>query len=321
VPCIGDRVLQRSVADVLAAIYEQDFLPCSFGGRPGVGAHHALATVHEVIAGKPVSWSYAADLRNFFGSLDHEWLLRFVQHRLGDPRLVCLIRRWLKAGVLEDGSIEPSEEGVPQGGSISVVLSNLYLHYVLDLWFERVVRPRLQGEAYLMRYIDDFVVCFQYRADAQRFEQALVKRLAKFALALEPTKTRLVAFGRFAERDAKRDGKRRETFTFLGFTLYCTRNRQGNFKVGWRTDKSRLRRSLAKCHQLLQIIRHEPLKEQAEQINQGLRGHYAYYGVAGNVGSLLGVYRHVERYWRTMLSSRSQKGYVRWKAFVAIKRR
>jgi RNA-directed DNA polymerase len=321
VPCIGDRVLQRSVADVLTAIYEQDFLPCSFGGRPGVGAHHALATLHEVIAGKPVSWIYEADLRNFFGSLDHEWLLHFVQHRLGDPRLVCLIRRWLKAGVLEDGSIEPSEEGVPQGGSISVVLSNLYLHYVLDLWFERVVRPRLQGEAYLIRYIDDFVVCFQSRADAQRFEQALVKRLAKFALALEPTKTRLVAFGRFAERDAKRNGKRRETFTFLGFTLYCTRNRQGNFKVGWRTDKSRLRRSLAKFHQLLQIIRHEPLKEQAEQINQGLRGHYASSGVAGTVGRLLGVYRHVERSWRTMLRSRSQKGSVRWEACGAIKRR
>ena len=135
VPCIGDRVLQRSVADVLTAIYEQDFLPCSFGGRPGLGAHHALATLHEVIAGKPISWIYEADLRNFFGSLDHEWLLRFVQHRLGDPRIVRLIRRWLKAGVLEDGVVEPSDEGVPQGGSISVVLSNLYLHYVLDLWF------------------------------------------------------------------------------------------------------------------------------------------------------------------------------------------
>jgi hypothetical protein len=223
--------------------------------------------------------------------------------------------------VLEDGSIEPSEEGVPQGGSISVVLSNLYLHYVLDLWFERVVKPRLQGEAYLIRYIDDFVVCFQYQTDAQRFEQALIKRLAKFVLVLEPTKTRLVACGRFAERDAKRQGKRLETLTFLGLTLYCTRNRRGNFKVGWRTDKTRLRRSLAKFHQLLQIIRHEPLKEQAEQINQGLRGHYAYYGIAGNVGSLLGVYRHVERYWREMLSSRSQKGKIRWEVFLAIKRK
>jgi RNA-directed DNA polymerase len=152
------------------------------------------------------------------------------------------------------------------------------------------------------------VVCFQHQADAHRFQQVLVKRLAKFALALEPSKTRLVAFGRFVERQATRQGTRRETFTFLGFTLYCTRNRRGNFKVGWRTDKARLRRSLAKLHQVLQMIRHEPLNEQATQINQILRGHYAYYGIAGNLGSLLRVYRSVERYWRKMLSSRSQKG-------------
>jgi group II intron reverse transcriptase/maturase len=321
VPCIGDRVLQRSVADVLTAIYEQDFLPCSFGGRPGLGAHHALATLHEVIAGKPVSWVYEADLRSFFGSLDHGGLLRFVQHRVGDPRILRVIQRWLKAGVLEDGVIEPSDAGVPQGGSLSVVLSHLSLHYGLDLGCERVVKPRLQGEAYLMRYIDDFVVCCQYQADAQRFEQALVKRLTQFALALEPTQTRLVAFGRFAARDAKRPRRRRETFAFLGFTLYCTRNHRGNCKVGWRTAKSRLRRSLAKCHQLLQIMRHEPLKDQAEQIHQVLRGHYAYDGRAGNVGSLLGVYRHVERYWREMLSSRRQQGKGRWAVFFAIKRK
>lgn len=313
-------MLQRSVADVLSAIYEQDFLPCSFGGRPGVGAHHALATLHEVIAGKPVSWIYEADLRNFFGSLDHGWLLRFVQHRVGDPRIVSLIQRWLKAGVLEDGIIEPSEEGVPQGGSVSVVLSNLYLHYVLDLWFGRVVKPRLQGKAYLIRYIDDFVVCFQHRSDALRFEQVLAKRLAKFTLAIEPSKTRLVSFGRFAERNAKRQGKRPEAFTFLGFTHYCTRNHRGNFKVGWKTDKARLRRSLEKCHQQLRMIRHEPLNEQARQINQLLRGHYAYYGVAGNVRSLQRVYRSVERYWRTMLSSRSRKGRMQWEVFLEIKR-
>jgi RNA-directed DNA polymerase len=243
-----------------------------------------------------------------------------VEHRVGDPRILCLIRRWLKAGVLEDGTITPSEEGVPQGGSVSVVLSNLYLHDVLDLWFERVVKPRLPGEAYLIRYIDDFVVCFQHQADAQRFAQALEQRLAKFALALEPTKTRLVAFGRFAERDAKRHRRRPETLTFLGFTLYCTRNRRGNFKVGWKTAKTRLQRSLEKFQQLLQIVRHEPLKDQVVQINQVLRGHYAYYGIAGNLGSLLRVYRYVEGYWRRMLSSRSRKGYVRWEVFLAIKR-
>src|SRR6202045_4824683 len=161
VPTVADRALQRTTAEVLSAIYEQDFLPCSFGGRPKLSAHHALATLNEVIAGAMISWVLEADLKNFFGSLSHDWVLRFVEHRVGDPRLISLIRRWLKAGVLEDGAVHPSEQGTPQGGSISVLLSNLYLHYVLDLWFERVVKGRLRGEARLVRYIDDFVICFQ----------------------------------------------------------------------------------------------------------------------------------------------------------------
>jgi hypothetical protein len=221
--------------------------------------------------------------------------------------------------VLEDGGSEASEEGVPQGGSISVVLSNLYLHYVLDLGVERVVKPRLQGQAYLIRYTDDCVGCFQHQADARRCQQGLSKRQAQFALALAPSKTRWVAFGRFAERQAKAQGKHPATCTLLGFTQYCTRNHRGNFKVGGKTEKSRLRRSLAKFHQLLQIIRHEPLSEPAKQLNQALRGHYAYYGVAGNLGSLQRLYDNVERYWRKMCSSRSQKGSVRWDVFQRIK--
>ena len=160
VPTIADRALQRSASQVLSAIYEQDFLPCSFGGRPGRGAHQALATLHEKIAGGKIEWVLEADLKNFFGSLSHEWMLRFVEHRVGDQRLISLIRRWLKAGVLENGEVHPSEEGTPQGGSVSVLLSNIYLHYALDLWFERVVKPRLRGEACMVRYIDDFVLCF-----------------------------------------------------------------------------------------------------------------------------------------------------------------
>src|SRR6202030_2673177 len=158
VPTVSDRALQRSTSQVLSAVYEQDFLPCSFGGRPGLGAHHALATLTEVIAGSKVGWVLEADLKNILGSLDHDWLLQFVQHRIGDLRLISLIRRWLKAGVLEDGVVTPGETGTPQGGSVSVLLSNVYLHYVLDLWFERVVKSRLRGEAYLVRYIDDFVL-------------------------------------------------------------------------------------------------------------------------------------------------------------------
>ncbi len=276
VPCVKDRALQRSVAEVLSAIYEQDFLSCSFGGRPGLSAHHALATLNEVIAGGKVGWVLEADLKNFFGSLDHGSLLRFVEHRVGDPRLISLIRRWLKAGILEDGELHANEQGTPQGGSISVLLSNVYLHYVLDLWFERVVKPRLTGEAYLVRYIDDFVLCFQYRADALRVQNALRKRLGKFGLELEPTKTKLVEFGRFAQRHARKRGRKRpETIYFLGFTLYCTHNRKGNFKVGLRTEKSRLRRSLSSLRELMRRMRHLPVREQAINLNRVLRGHYA----------------------------------------------
>jgi group II intron reverse transcriptase/maturase len=323
VPTVTDRALQRSTAEVLSAIYEQDFLPCSFGGRPRLSAHHALATLNEVIAGGMISWVLEADLKNFFGSLDHDWVLRFVEYRVGDPRLINLIRRWLKAGVLEDGAVHPSDEGTPQGGSISVLLSNLYLHYVLDLWFERVVKCRLRGEALLVRYIDDFVICFQYRSDALRVQDALRLRLGKFGLTLEPTKTKLVEFGRFAQRHAGKHGRKRpETIYFLGLTLYCTCNRKGNFKVGMRTEKSRLRRSLMSLQELMRRIRHYRIRDQVSEINAVLRGHYAYYGVAGNIRSLLKVYRVVERYWHRMLRSRSwAAGGLTWDTFNQIKQR
>jgi group II intron reverse transcriptase/maturase len=320
VPTVADRALQRSTSQVLSAIYEQDFLSCSFGGRPGRGAHQALATLHERIAGGKIEWVLEADLKNFFGSLSHEWMLRFVEHRVGDQRLISLIRRWLKAGVLEDGEVHPSEEGTPQGGSVSVLLSNVYLHYVLDLWFERVVKPRLRGEACMVRYIDDFLLCFQYRADALRVQEALVKRLRRFSLILEPAKTKLVEFGRYAQRHAgKRGRKRPETIYFLGFTLYCTHNRKGNFRIGMRTEKSRLRRALMRLQEQMRLMRHSPIPEQVNHLNQMLRGHDAYYGIAGNLRSLLKVHRAVEHYWRKMLSSRSWHGMVGWEQFQQIK--
>jgi group II intron reverse transcriptase/maturase len=261
-----------------------------------------------------------ADLKNFFGSLSHEWMLRFVEHRVGDPRLISLIRRWLKAGVLENGEIRPSEEGTPQGGSISVLLSNVYLHYVLDLWFDRVVKPRLRGEACMVRYIDDFVLCFQYRADALRTQEALAKRLGRFSLTLEPTKTKLVEFGRFAQRHAGKRGRRRpETIYFLGFTLYCTRNQRGNFRIGYSTEKSRLRRALMRLQDQMRRMRHWSIQEQVDHLNQMLRGHYAYYGIAGNLRALQRVHRAVEHYWRKMLSSRSWAGTVWWEQFHRIK--
>jgi group II intron reverse transcriptase/maturase len=273
-----------------------------------------------VIAGLKVEWVLEADLKNFFGSLSHDWMLRFVAHRVGDPRLISLIRRWLKASVLEDEELHPNEEGTPQGGSISVLLSNVYLHYVLDLWFEHVVKPRLRGEAYLVRYIDDFVLCFQYRADALRVQEVLRKRLGKFSLTLEPSKTKLVEFGRYAQRHASKRGRKRpETIYFLGFTLYCTLNQKGNFRVGLRTEKSRLRRAFMHLQDQMRRRRHLPIGEQANHLNQMLRGHYAYYGIAGNFRALQRVHRAVERYWRKMLSSRSWKGVIWWTRFQRIK--
>lgn len=320
VPCVADRALQRSVAKVLNAIYENDFLNCSFGGRPGRSAHNALATLNEVISGKKISWVFEADLKNFFGSLDHGWLLKFVEHRVGDPRIITLIRRWLKAGVMEEGKLEASDVGTPQGGSISVLLSNLYLHYVLDLWFERVIKPRLEGECYLIRYIDDFVVCFQYRRDAMKFRDVLEKRLAKFKLELESSKTRLVEFGRFSHRHAKERGGKIETIYFLGFTHFCTRNRKGNFMVGRKTEKSRYRRSVKKITDEMRVIRHWTLKDQASKINEMLRGHYNYYGMGGNKRALIKLHNKVVRFWREMLCSRCWKGYITWDIFQEIKK-
>ena len=320
IPCVTDRVLQRSVAAVLSAIYEQDFLPCSFGGRPRLGAHHALATLGEILSGVPaMSYVLEADLKNFFGSLDHGCALRFLEERVGDPRIISLVRRWLKAGILEKGEVTANEKGAPQGASVSVLLSNLYLHEVLDLWFERQVKPRLRGEAYLVRYIDDFVICFQFREDAERVQTVLSKRLNKFALALEPSKTKLVKFGRFAQREARVQGKRTETFSFLGFTHYGTCNRKGNYKVGRKTEKSRLRRTMANLRELMRDMRHWSLKDQVCRLNQSLRGHYAYYGLAGNWRSLHRVYRFVERYWHEMLCSRSWAATLTWEVFHRLR--
>jgi group II intron reverse transcriptase/maturase len=318
VPCVADRALQRSVSTVLNAIYEEDFLNCSFGGRPGRGQHNALTTLNEIIRGRDINWVYEADLKNFFGSLDHGWLLRFVEHRVGDPRILSLIRKWLKAGVMENGVYEESEVGTPQGGSISVLLSNLYLHYVLDLWFEKAIKPRLEGECYLIRYIDDFIVCFQHKKDAERFVAVLEKRLAKFSLTLEPSKTRLIEFGRFAVRNAKAKGDKPETLYFLGFTHYCTTSRKGRFRVGRKTEKSRLKRSMNNLQNRIQEAMHWNVAFQIDRINRTLRGHYNYYGMGGNYHMLAKMYYLAVKYLKKMLSRRSQKGIITWELFNKI---
>lgn len=304
---------------MLSAIYEEDLLPCSFGGRPKLSAHHTLSTLNEIISGKKVGWVYEADLKNFFGSLEHGSLLPFVEHRVGEPRTLSRIKRWRKAGVMEGNQLQMSEGGTPQGGSVSVLLSNVYLHYVLDLGFEKVVKPRLRGEAYLVRYIDNFVVCFQYRSEARRFQQVLIKRLGRFGLTLEPSKTRLVEFGRYAQRDAKKWNRKMETIYFLGYTHYCTRNRKGNFMVGRKTEKSRMSRSIKKLRQHRGNIRHPPLKDQAETMNQLLCGDYAYYGLGGNHRALWAIYRIAEKYRYKMLRSRCRKSNMTWERFNHLK--
>lgn len=317
IPTIQDRCLQKSVTEVLASIYEQDFLSCSYGGRPNRSAHQAIATLQDVINGQKVNWVYDVDLKNFFGSLNQEWVERFLKHRVGDQRIITLIRRWLKAGVMEDGRHLPTESGTAQGGPISVLISNIYLHYVLDLWIEKVVRPKMRGYIYYTRYLDDFVLCFQYRSDAHRFRNVLSKRLEKFSLSLEPSKTKLLEFGRYAEtgKDSRKKGK---TFNFLGFTFYCTKNRKGGFKVGMKTEKSRLHRACAKVKELLLHIRHNPIREQRKAINVRLVGHYNYYGVGGNLYAIDEFYYFTLRFWRKTLSSRSQNGKINWIKFNNI---
>jgi len=319
IPTVKDRCLQIATVKVLNAIYEQDFLNCSFGGRPRLSAHQAVGTLTTAIASKKVSWVYEADLKNFFGSLDHGWVMRFLQHRVKDPRITSLIKRWLNAGVMVNDKLEVTSLGTPQGGPISVLISNIYLHYVLDLWVEKLVKPKLKGEMHYVRYVDDFVLCFQHEEDAKLFERALANRLRKFSLDLEPTKTRLVEFGRFAVRESKRKGRSKpETIYFLGFTFYCTKNVAGKFKVGAKTEKSRLSRSMLKMKEKLLKIRHLPLEVQTKAINIMLVGHYRYYGIGGNFDSLKLMYRFTVFSWLKTLKTRSQKHHLTWERYNKI---
>lgn len=318
IPTIIDRTLQRAVSKVLESIYEQDFCNSSFGGRPGRGAHNALATLDHAIRKRRVDWVYEADLKGFFSSLNHDWVERFLLHRVADPRMTTLIRRWLKAGVMEQGELSETEVGTPQGGPISVLISNVYLHYVLDLWIEKAVAPRLDGEVYYVRYLDDFVVCFENEDSARRFEAVLQRRLSRFALELEPSKTRLVRFGRFAARDCACHGEKLETLDFLGMRLYCAETRQGRFRVGFLTERARLSRFLNTMKEMMRRWRHLPLRDQQQLINRRLSGHYAYFAIIGNAEALRRVHYQTLRYWRKVLSSRSQRGRMSWEKYRRV---
>jgi RNA-directed DNA polymerase len=283
IPALEDKLVQRALAVLLERVYEEDFYEFSYGFRPGRGCHDALKELSRDIGTKKVEWICDADIKGFFDNVDFSWLERMIAHRVKDPQVLWLIRRFLRAGVLVEGKHLDTEKGVPQGGSISPILANVYLHYVLDDWFARVVKKHLRGEAYLVRYADDFVACFQYEDDARRFHKALQQRLAKFKLELSLEKTKIINFGRFAKQDAQRRGETKTpVFDFLGFTHYCGTSRKGRFKLKWRTAKKRFRSKLRAIKDWLRENRTQPLAELWTTLNRKLIGHYQYYGVSDN---------------------------------------
>lgn len=322
IPTFEDKLLQRAVAMVLEAVYEQDFLECSYGFRPGRSAHQALDTLWHRLMEVGGGWVLEVDIRKFFDALDHRHLCAIVRRRVRDGVLLRLIGKWLKAGVLEEGRVTHPESGSPQGGVISPLLANAYLHEVLDTWFERTVKPRLKGRASLIRYADDAVPVFAREEGARRVLDVLPKRFGKYGLALHPEKTRLVPFQGI--RPGAPPGPRDErpgTFDFLGFTHYWGRTRRGNWAVKRKTAKDRLRRSLASLTRWCREHRHMPIKEQWPILAAKLRGHFGYYGIPGNIASLGRFRYHARRAWREWLSRRSQRAPIPWEHFTELERR
>src|SRR6266567_4946231 len=313
VTALEDKIVQRATVAVLNAVYEPEFAGFSYGARPGRSAHQALVALDRAIEKRRVNWVLDADLRDFFGSLDHSHLIRFVEHRIGDKRVVRLIRQWVAAGVLEDGAWTPSEAGAPQGGNISPLAANLYMHYVFDLWAQRWRRTVAHGDVVMVRYLDDFIVGFQNRRDAEGFLEALRERLGQFGLRLHPDKTRLLEFGRFAAQNRHERGQRKpETFQFLGFVHVCGRTRKGWFTVQRHTAAERLRAKLKEVKAELRQRRHAPVPEVGQWLGAVVRGHCQYYGIAGNSRAIRRFRDEVSRLWHRALSRRSQKGQVKW---------
>jgi RNA-directed DNA polymerase len=324
IPTFEDKVLQRAVTMLLEAVYEQDFLECSYGFRPGRSAHQALAAFRAPMMSMQGGYVLELDIQKFFDTLDHAQLRAFLDLRVRDGVLRRLIDKWLQAGVLEDGRLSRPESGSPQGGVISPLLSNVYLHYVLDAWFEGDVRPRMKGRAFLVRYADDAVMGFECEADARRVLEVLPKRFARYGLRLHPSKTQWVEFQRPPRQDPPQGSGPRPrpgTFELLGFTHYWGRSRRGIWVVKRKTAAGRLSRSLRAISQWCRRHRHEKVCEQHRVLTQKLRGHYGYYGITGNSDALARFYRAVERRWRKWLSRRSQRGYLSWAAFRRLMKR
>ena len=313
IAALEDKIVQRAVVEVLNAIYEVDFVGFSYGFRPGRGPHDALDALAVGITRKKVNWVLDADIRDFFGSLDRSWLERFVEHRIGDGRVLRLIRKWLNAGIIEDGEWSRDVEGAPQGASASPLLANVYLHYVLDLWAHQWRNRHAHGDVVIVRYCDDFVMGFEHERDARRFLDDLRARLAKFNLELAEDKTRLVEFGRFAAQNRRRRGLGKpETFDFLGFTHICATTRNGRFMLKRVTVAKRMRAKLRELNIELKRRRHLPVPEQGLWLASVVRGHLAYYAVPTNSDAVQAFRTQVIRLWYQALRRRSQRTHLNW---------
>jgi RNA-directed DNA polymerase len=313
VAALEDKIVQRAVVTLLNAIYESDFLGISYGFRPGRGTHDALDALCVGIGSKKVSFILDADIRSFFDEIDQEWLIRFLEHRIGDRRIIRLVQKWLKAGILEDGVVSVSDRGTGQGSVISPLLANIYLHYALDLWAVRWRRREATGDMIIVRYADDFIIGFQHESDARRFLDEMRERLMEFALTLHSEKTRLIEFGRFAvERRQRRGLGKPETFNFLGFTFICGKTRAGRFQIKRKTRQDRMRAKLKMIKEEMWQRMHQPIPDQGRWLERIVRGYFNYHAVPTNGQALDAFRHHVTDLWRRTLRRRSQKDRITW---------
>lgn len=318
IPSVEDKIVQMALKHILEAIFEVDFLDVSFGFRPKRSCHHALKVLHEVMMTRPVSHVADVDIERFFDTVDHTWLMRCLCERVSDPNLLRLVGRFLRAGVVEGGRYCQMDRGTPQGGVLSPLLANIYLHYILDLWFERVEKKRHAGFSQLIRYADDFLVCFRKETDARAFAERLKERLGKFGLRVSEDKTRVIEFGRGPWLKAQKEHRKLATFDFLGFTHYCGKSRKGNFKLGRRTSGVRYREKVKELNQWLRSVRSSvELSEWWEGLRVRLLGHYRYYGVSGNSRKLNAFYGQTLKLAYKWINRRSQKRSYNWEQFDA----
>ena len=318
--CVEDKIVQQAVVFVLEAIFEEDFLGFSYGFRPGRGQHDALDALHAGIYRKGVSWVLDADIQGFFDAMSHDWILRFLRHRIADKRILRLVAKWLKVGIMEGTRVTRSSRGTPQGAVISPILANIYLHYAFDLWSHAWRRKTASGSVIIIRYADDIVLGFRYEREARAFLQDLQMRLRKFELALHPKKTRLIRFGRYAAEQRKRLGQGKpETFDFLGFTHFCTRSRKyGSFVIGRKTIKKRMRAQLQVIKMELRRRLHDPIAMTGAWLKKVLIGHLNYYAVSGNDPSLWWFFTQARWYWLRSLRRRSQRAFINWEKFTRL---